>query len=112
MSTEQLGLVDYIREKEKMNDTPRIPMQCSACAQRWSLNMPRAEIANNPQTSVISVAHEKVVRCISSKCRQPFIIAIAGAQIQYQVIPVEESVAEQIEGTRIVKPELSIVGGN
>ena len=95
-----------------MNDTPRIPMKCPACNQSWSIFMPRAEIANNPQTSVIAVAHSKAERCPNSKCRQPFIIAIAGAQIQYQVIPVEEAVVEQIEGTRIVKPELSIVGGN
>ncbi len=92
-----------------MNDAPKIPMKCQ-CGQSWSLDMPKAEMANNMQTSVVTVAHPNLVRCISNKCRQPFIITIAGAQIQFQIVPVDDSIVEQVEGSKIVKPALSIVG--
>ena len=91
-------------------EAPKIPMKCPACAQQWSIPMPRAEMANNLQTSMVTVAHENVTRCPNNKCRQPFMITIASAQLQFQIVPVDDAIVEQLEGSKIVKPALSIVG--
>lgn len=46
------------------------------------------------------------------KCRQPYTIVITGHQgINFGVVPVNEAAVAEVEGSKIIKPQLEIVGG-
>jgi hypothetical protein len=92
------------------NNTDKIAMQCP-CGQRWSVPMYPPEIMNTLRCSVITVAHEHLIRCPNQKCAQRFIFTLTPSPITYAIMPVGDEIVQQMEGSKIIKPALEIVGG-
>lgn len=101
-----------IPQPPKNGEQPKLEITCPACAQKFSQPLPPVEISNNFQSSCVTVPHERLIRCTNSKCRQPFIFIIQGAQIVFNVQPVGDEIVERIEGSKLVKSALSIVGNH
>lgn len=85
---------------------------CPTCAQVFSATPQKPEFSNNFKVSVVTVSHEKLLRCSNSKCRQPFVWVVQAAQLMMNVQPVGEEVVEQVEGTKLIKSALEIVGSH
>lgn len=88
-------------------DKPKLPIVCPSCGQSFSASLPELEIANNLFCSVITAAHSQLVRCI---CGQHFGLLIVGAQAGWQAAPVGDDVVERVNGSKIIKPTLSLIG--
>lgn len=84
----------------------KMPLVCGRCQQSWSIPAPTMEIMNAARTSVVTVDHGKVVRCINGKCRQPYLLAIAQAQLAFAVNGITDEQAAELEGSPIIKPNL------
>lgn len=99
-----------------MSDGPKIHITCTTCSHQFSIPVPPLEITNNFQCSAILIPHEKLIRCTSGKCRQPYVLMVGvnpDWSIAWNVQPVGEEIVERIEGSRIIKPtNLEIVGSH
>lgn len=84
---------------------PKLPIVCPSCGQSFSAPLPELEVANNIFVSVITAAHERLVRCI---CGQHFGLFIAGAQAAWQAVPVGDDVVERVNGSKIIVPKLTL----
>lgn len=87
----------------------KLKITCPACKQVFSVPLPPPEISNNFRCSVVSVAHDRLIRCINTKCAQPFVMIVQGAQLMMNVQPVGDEVVAQLEGSRIIKPQIGLV---
>lgn len=95
------------------SNNPQIGLKCPTCQQVFSVSMPRLEISNNFLTSVVCAAHEKVTRCPNNKCRQPIVLMLGHdpkGQLMWGGQSVTEEFVAQMEGSRIIKPELKLIG--
>jgi len=94
----------------EQNGTNKMPLTCGRCGQAWSMDAPVMEISNTLRCSVVPVAHQPLVRCPNNKCRQPYLLGIQQAQVAFFCNAVADDVVEQMEGSKIVKPTLGLVG--
>lgn len=85
---------------------------CPSCHHVFSATPQKPEFSNNFKVSVVTVSHERLLRCPSSKCRQPFVWVVQAAQLMMNVQPVGDEVVEQVEGTKLIKSALELVGGH
>lgn len=92
------------------NNTDKISMKCG-CGQVWSVPMYQPEVMNTLRCSVITVAHEKLITCPNKLCGQKFIFTLTPSPITYAVMPVGAEIVQQMEGSKIIKPGLELVGG-
>lgn len=88
------------------NNPQSMPLICARCQMSWSIPAPQMEINNMLYTSVVTVAHQQIVRCPSAKCRQPYLLAIQQAQLAFAMNAISDDVVAQMEGSVIVKPNL------
>jgi len=88
---------------------PKIPLICVRCQQHWSVTPNPVEIFNTPRCSGLTMAHERLIRCPSATCQQPYIITIQQAQLALAVQPVDDALVEQMEGSRLIRPDLKLM---
>lgn len=92
------------------DNIPRIPVDCPKCNKHFEVLFPAMEVANNLRFSAIIAAHERLIHCENRLCDQTFIYAITGQySISFMVAPVNEEARAQVEGTRLVVPELKLM---
>lgn len=87
--------------KVATNGSNKHVIDCSACQQRFSMEMPQFVCANFPKTSVATAPHEKLVIC--PKCGQAYFWAIESLMTKWGVVPVSEEDRRQIEGSNIIQ---------
>ena len=88
--------------------SPKLEIVCPACNQKFSVPLPPPEISNNFRCSVVTVSHDRLLRCENKLCRQPFVFIVQGVQCIMNVQPVGDEVVEQMEGSKIIKPNITI----
>lgn len=86
------------------NGDNKATIDCPACQQRFSAEMPTAITVNTPTFSQIIAVHSKVIRCPNSKCAQPMVFALAGGQLQWMPSVITEEVAHQVTGSKLIAP--------
>lgn len=86
----------------------KLKIICSKCKQHFSATPTPAEWYNNLRSSVIVFTHNALTKC--PKCHQPFLLLMNGV-FSFDIIaqPVDDDVVEQMEGSRLVKPALSLI---
>lgn len=90
-------------------DGNKLKITCPNCGQVFSHPMAAPEISNGLRSSVVSISHERIVRCANAKCSTPFVVVVTGVQLVMGAQPVDESVASQAGGSPIIKPTMSLV---
>ena len=76
-------------------------IDCPACQQRFSKQMPKPIIQNLPNYSSAIATHEDTVKC--PKCGQAFIWLIEGCKLAWGAQPISEEQRRQIEGSDIIQ---------
>ena len=94
-----------------MTEQPKLALTCQRCTHKWSIDLPEPEFSNNFKSSAVIVAHPTPIRCANNKCRAAYVLIVQGASLVFNATPVDDAKALEIEGTRIIKPKLEIVGG-
>jgi hypothetical protein len=88
----------------------KVSIICPICQTRFSTKAPAVEFSNSKYVSVVTAAHEKLIRCVA--CSQKFVLYIADvnpAAITWGAGALTEQGIEQFEGSPIVKPDSGIV---
>lgn len=93
------------------NSDNKIKITCSRCSQQFSIPWPKVEVINTLLFSAVVVPHNRLIKCPSARCRQPFAFGIQSYQLAPMIAPVNDDAVEAVEGSKIVKPALEIVGG-
>lgn len=85
------------------NGNPKIPIQCPACQLSFSAPMPAGDLINTLRSSGVIATHERLTKCI---CGQRFLLGVTAAQLSWAWQPVSDEVVAEVEGTRIITPNL------
>lgn len=91
------------------NKENKLPVDCPACGQRFSVTVPQVEIVNTLTLSMIAATHERPVSCL---CGQKFGLGmLPSGSVSWGVRPMSEEDAAALEPSRIVTPGLSLLTG-
>jgi len=93
------------------NGDNKIPVECIKCHQHFSIPMPALEVSNNLRSSSLHASHNQLYYCNNARCHQPYTIIMGQYQVAFGAAPVNEEAVNFMEGSKIVKPKLEIVGG-
>lgn len=81
---------------------PDIPVKCNRCGAVSNHSMPTGEIFNSLRSSAFISSHEKLIACKS--CPQKFVVGIGGVQVNWEVEPVPDEIAKQLDASPIILP--------
>lgn len=99
---------EHLRGQLVGDGIQRMPVECPMCKKRFDVVFPPLEVSNNLRSSMIVAVHPNLLRC--PQCSQPFTYQITGQySISFQVVPVNDDAVAQVEGSRIIKPELKLM---
>lgn len=79
---------------------PRLPITCPKCKTCFSAALPAPEIFNGKRVSTVTASHESPVVCIA--CGQGFILVAAQAQMAWGAQPVDDSILEELRGSKVI----------
>lgn len=83
------------------NGNNKFPIDCPHCNQRFSVEVPPAEVVNTGRVSMVVTAHPKPIKCI---CGGSMVLVLTSYQLGWGIHPINEQQAAKLDGSKIIAP--------